>query len=190
MVSNGTIYEWRWRMVIIDAMLSVMLKPNIELSEFLSPGEREEFAKRIHVVRTGASAIVESGRALTLIRDKRLYRERFPSFEKFVDFEFRMSKSYAYRLISGFKEVESLAGTIKPSSEAVVRELKKVPRPSKQEVWNRALKISQHPTANVVRAAAEISLEPDHGREEREFINRLKSANSLLRKPINMKGAS
>lgn len=159
-----------------------MLKPYIELSDLLSPDEREEFSSLIHVVRMGVSGLVESGRALTVIRDKRLYREKFSTFEKFCEDEFRMSKSYAYRLISGFKNIEALSNEVKPSNESVVRELKKVPTMSKQGVWNRALKMSKKPTAVVVREAAEIELVPETGRAEREMLDQMRCAKRILEK--------
>src|SRR5688572_17364705 len=47
----------------------------------------------------GRTAYVEIGRALKEIRDDRLYRETFKTFERYVKARFGMSRASAYRFI-------------------------------------------------------------------------------------------
>jgi hypothetical protein len=161
-------------------------KKSLDISDLLSPEEREEYFRMLHIIRTGISSWVEAGKALTIIRDKRLYREKYDTFELFCKEEFRMSKSYANRLITGRQTIEDMAlsgfSTENPPTERVARELSKAT--NKTQAWEMAKKMSGNgkPTSSVVKKAVS-SFAPDkgEGRSDREFIERMRTVNRLLR---------
>ena len=59
----------------------------------LTPEEREYLAKLVAVVSAGIKSFCQAGRALTLIRDRQLYRETHATFEEFVSAQWQMSRS-------------------------------------------------------------------------------------------------
>ncbi|CAB4900190.1 unannotated protein [freshwater metagenome] len=73
----------------------------------------------------GLSVFVAVGRALMVIRDRRLYRERFESFQAFCEDRFEITRRHADRTIQAAGVVAELGptGLVEPRSEAVAREL-------------------------------------------------------------------
>jgi len=149
--------------------------PKLDPSEFLSTAEREEFDALMSVVRIGADAWIEAGKALTIIRDKRLYREKAYTFEAFCQKEFYRGASYASRLITGVRELEALGEDVTPRNERVVRELKKAPAKARKNIWRTALQRSPAPTITDVRKATHQVM----GTNE-DNVEKLKSAIRLL----------
>lgn len=73
----------------------------------------------------GLSVFVAVGRALMVVRDRRLYRERFATFQAFCEDRFEISRRHADRTIQAAGVVAELrpTGLAEPRSEAVAREL-------------------------------------------------------------------
>ncbi len=117
----------------------------------------ENFEKTIELHK---GAFVAVGRALAEIRDGRLYREKFATFEAYCESRWTFDKSYAYRLIKGARVVAVVSpiGDVLPDSEAVTRELGKVDELEQPAVWQEALEVAgdDHPTAANVREAVEL----------------------------------
>jgi hypothetical protein len=90
----------------------------------LAPAERARLAELEHVVDAGLQTFVDVGRALLEIRDGRLYRATHPTFERYLDERFGISRSRGYRLIDAARvaELVSPTGDI-PANEAQAREL-------------------------------------------------------------------
>lgn len=65
----------------------------------LAPEEKARLTELEEQVMVGASAAVLAGRALTEIRDSRLYRESHDSFQTYAEQRFGMSRQRAYQLI-------------------------------------------------------------------------------------------
>ena len=70
-----------------------------QVLQLLSPEERARLTELEEQVMVGASAAVLAGRALTEIRDTRLYREGYGSFQDYAQDRFGMSRQRAYQLI-------------------------------------------------------------------------------------------
>lgn len=73
---------------------SVVVPPNT-----LSQVERSRFAELERIVERGVQTFLEVGSALTEIRDQRLYRERFSSFEEYLAGAWHLGRSTGYGLI-------------------------------------------------------------------------------------------
>ncbi len=70
-----------------------------EVQRLLSPEERARKAELETQVQVGAAAAVLAGRALTAIRDERLYEDEFATFEQYCNDRFGLSRQRAYQLI-------------------------------------------------------------------------------------------
>jgi N6-adenosine-specific RNA methylase IME4 len=65
----------------------------------LTSPERTRLAELERVVARGVQTFVEVGVALTEIRDRRLYRERYPSFEAYLAGAWQLGRSTGYGMI-------------------------------------------------------------------------------------------
>jgi hypothetical protein len=114
----------------------------------LTPEEQAELARCEGVIRDQAhrafSAFLEVGWAMLEIRDKRLYRESFPSFDLYCLKRWGFKKSRTYQLMDAFKLVEELKASTTvelPANEAQVRPLKALKAPEQQrEAWAETVK--------------------------------------------------
>jgi len=79
----------------VPAVIDVPSAP----AEKLSGEERKTLSHCEKTIKQGARAFLETGHALTLIQEKRLYREKYSTFEAYLWEEFHVEKSVAYRWI-------------------------------------------------------------------------------------------
>jgi hypothetical protein len=90
----------------------------------LLPSERCQLEKCENLIRRGFSTFFEVGQALLTIRDARLYREAFSTFEAYCHQRWGMGRSYAWHLIGAAARVRLLppdAKTPRPANEFQVR---------------------------------------------------------------------
>lgn len=122
----------------------------------LSVDQKIELAQLEVKIEKGLRSYRESGQALLLIRDQRLYPQA--TFEAYCLERWGIGKSQAYRLIDAFKVLEDLSpvGDIPlPQSERQVRPLAKLSSEQRQPAWEAAVAVSEQrsPTAVEVEAA-------------------------------------
>ena len=67
----------------------------------LTTDERDSLADQEKIIHRGLRTFVEVGNALMAIRDNRLYREEFRSFDNYLEARWKLSRSHVSRLISG-----------------------------------------------------------------------------------------
>lgn len=154
------------------------------MEDLLSHAQREKYDRLRGVVKEWMDQYWEACRALIIIQEERLYREKYDTFEDFCRRELRMDRSFTTRMIQAVKEVDHLSGSAKPSSERVARELVPVPKPMKQPVWNKAIEMSPNgkPTyATVKKAVLELVPDGRQQRMDREFLEQLRAANRLIK---------
>ena len=117
--------------------------------------EEQELRDHESVIKDGLRGFVSVGRALSEIRDKRLYRGRYASFEEYLHERWQLGRAYAYRLISGSEVAERIPGL---ANEAQAREMTRVPFSEQRDVWDRAKERAviegRTPTAQDIKAAA------------------------------------
>ncbi len=127
-----------------------------ETSELTEDEEKERHRLELKVER----AFTEAGKALRELRDKRLYRSSYKSFEDYCRARFGFTRQSANYLIAGANVVESLTTNgcqILPTTERQVRPLTKL-EPSEQcEVWQQAVYEAggKVPTGQVVKGIVE-----------------------------------
>lgn len=128
----------------------------------LTPSDIADFERLENVVEKGQKTFVEVGDALTEIRDRRLYRKDFNTFEAYCQDRWGWSKRRGNQLIEAAAVVHSLPekmGTAVPN-EAVARELKKLPVPVRKEVVKESKKSDGPLTALAVRKHLPVPAKP------------------------------
>jgi hypothetical protein len=93
------------------------------------------------IIKEGMAAFYTIGEALKEIRDGRLYKEIFGTFEDYCQLRWGMERRHAYRLIESFDVKENLCpmGHILPANERQVRPLTSLEPEQQQEAWQRVL---------------------------------------------------
>jgi hypothetical protein len=119
------------------------------LKEKLDVTERGKLRKLEAIVAEGISSFIVVGEALKEIREGKLYRESYKTFDKYVSERWGFEKSRAYQLIDASdtnKKVSTIVEEIERASEikneGQLRELKDVPADSVAPVIERAGKIA------------------------------------------------
>jgi hypothetical protein len=99
-----------------------------------------EYYERI--IEHGVKTFVEVGHALTVIRDQRLYRERYETFDTYLRERWDLERTYAHRIIEASEVMNRLLpiGNILPVNEAQARPLAGLPPEQQVEVWQEAVK--------------------------------------------------
>jgi hypothetical protein len=93
-------------------------------SEVLIEVERRDLAACEAAIDGLRVAFWAAGKALQVIRDARLYRAEYPTFEDYCEDRWQMQRSYAYKLIRAWPLAEILSPIgLKKLNEGQVREL-------------------------------------------------------------------
>jgi hypothetical protein len=132
----------------------IMLITQLEVNELVSLEK---------VISEGLNSFIEVGEALCKIRDERLYRAEFKTFEEYCRQKWGMSKTNANRLIQSAEIVTNLTpiGVI-PSSESVIRPLTSLTPEKQKEAWEEAVKTAPNGkvTAEHVEKTVKILKDP------------------------------
>ena len=155
--------------------------------DLLNKEEVNELERCEVVIRQGLQTFIEVGQALLTIRDKRLYRSEFKTFEEYCNERWAMSKAYTYRMISAAETIYNLSpiGDILPSTESQARSLTKLEPEVQIEAWSEV--VAQHGqdiTAPKVQAIADqfIEVNDQIKQAKKEPLFTADSPEELLRK--------
>ena len=133
-----------------------------KLTARLSEKEHDDLSACETVIRDGIKVFFEVGYALKRIRDGRLYRSKFGTFEEYIK-QWDLSRSYAYEVIDASVVVEEMSGIPNiqrlPESVSQATALARVRDPDqRRDVWEAVVKnaLAQDApiTANRVRQVA------------------------------------
>jgi hypothetical protein len=112
------------------------------------------------VIRSGLRTFIDVGTALMRIRDGRLYRAGFPTFEDYCQAAWSLSRTRAYELMDAagtVGAVSAIADTPPPANEGQARELRGLPADTAAEVMRKAHDDSAGKvTASAIRQAREV----------------------------------
>lgn len=154
---------------------------------------KEELANQLDIINT---AFAKAGRILKQIRDERLYRGEFDTFEQFCRSMVGKTKRYVNHIIAAHGVIEELMlqGVKEaelPNSERLCRELAHYPMPDLKRIWQRAKQLSLHagkskPETILIReAAATVTGSPEARRRQIvELIQRFESIARSMRMMI------
>ncbi|MDE2103840.1 MAG: hypothetical protein KGL39_41770 [Patescibacteria group bacterium] len=118
----------------------------------LSSSEQKRYAACKEQISSGLQTCFDTGAALIEIRDSKLFREDFNTFEKFCQQTYKIGRAHAYRLIEASEMKMSPIGD-KIETESQARALAKVPAESRPEVM-KAVVESGEVTAKAITVAA------------------------------------
>lgn len=111
------------------------------MTEELTVIEQNNLVELEKTIQKNLSAFYEVGFALMQIRDNRLYREVYGTFEEYCKEKWGFERNYANKLIRASAVVENLGTNVPiPKGEGVVRPLTRIKDPAEQrEVYQRAV---------------------------------------------------
>ena len=164
--------------------------------ELLNKEELDELERCEVVIRQGLQTFIEVGQALLTIRDKRLYRSEFKTFEEYCRSKWGMVQQSATRLIRAAETVAILQseprGSLLPQNEYEARPLTKLEPEVQIEAWSEV--VAQHGqdiTAPKVQAIADQFLEVNDQikQAKKEPLFTADSPEELLRKAKEVKRA-
>ena len=132
----------------------------------LTTREQRELGRAERTIARGLKSFLAVGMALKEIRDKRLYRQQYDTFEEYCARRWELSRPRAYQLCPASEVVTHLSTKVDtkllPESEAQTRPLTRLKEPAQ---WRRAWQ------AAVRLAAAE--KRPVTARDTEEAVQRL-----------------
>jgi len=111
--------------------------------EILNIEESHELERCEVVIKQGLKTFIEVGQALMTIKEKRLYRISFKTFEDYCVERWSISKPRAYQLIDAANVIIGLSTTVDvlPESERQVRPLTSLEPEIQKEVWKEVVEI-------------------------------------------------
>lgn len=118
-----------------------MLDTFSQLSTYLTESEKQVLSTCEGVIERGLKSFIEVGTALQAIRDNRLYRESFATFEAYCQDKWNLTSRHANRLIEAVEVNEDLRpmGLELPTNERQARPLSRVEPEIRAELWQTAL---------------------------------------------------
>ena len=90
------------------------------------------------VIDRGIKTFTQVGTALMAIRDAKLYRTEYATFEAYCQDRWQISRVHAHRLIDSAKVCEALPIGNKPERESQARPLAKLPAAEQPAAWQAA----------------------------------------------------
>jgi phage N-6-adenine-methyltransferase len=107
----------------------------------LTRQERSRLDVLEEVIEYGLQTFVDVGNALTEIREGRLYRQDYSTFEDYCRDKWGMERRHAYRLMDAAETVKNVShGTqILPANERQARPLSRLEPPQQVEAWEMAV---------------------------------------------------
>jgi hypothetical protein len=112
--------------------------------DILNIEESHELERCEVVIKQGLQTFIEVGQALMTIKEKRLYRISFKTFEDYCTHKWGMVQQSATRLIRAYETVTNLQsepmGSLLPESERQVRPLTSLEPEIQKEVWKEVIK--------------------------------------------------
>jgi len=109
--------------------------------EQLALWEMDKLERCETIIENGLRTFVDVGTALLEIRDERLYRKDYGTFEDYCRERWNMERANAYRLIESSKVILNLSptGDILPANERQARPLAQLEPDQQREAWQRVI---------------------------------------------------
>tara|TARA_R110001606_G_C15340839_1_gene646552 strand:- start:804 stop:1682 length:879 start_codon:yes stop_codon:yes gene_type:complete len=124
--------------------------------EELKTNEKQELQKHETTIKKGLNTFVEVGQALLEIRDKKLYRIEYNTFEEYCKQKWQISRRRSYQLIEASLVIENVnPGTQMPKNEKEIRPLTSLEPEIQNAVWQETIeKHGENITAKKVQEVA------------------------------------
>lgn len=106
----------------------------------LAKNEESRLCELESVIQRNLNSFYEIGMALMEVRDNRLYRAEYDTFEQYCRERWQFSKTHANRFIESSKVIENLTPIgVKPENLEQTRPLAKLHAKEQKEVWQEAV---------------------------------------------------
>lgn len=136
----------------------------------------EDTEKRLNqlerIIERGQKTFVEVGSALTIIRDEKLYRHAFSTFEDYCKERWGFTRMRASQLIASAKVVANVNNCLqKPTHESQTRPLARLEPEQQTEAWKKAVETAPEGrlTAKHVETVVAEMIEPEIDEEAGEI---------------------
>lgn len=147
-----------------------------DIANIITLDERSRLYQLEETIRQGLNTFVDVGNALLEIRDKRLYRQEYSTFEEYCREQWNMSRPRAYQLIDAANVVTNLSTIVDkfPIIESQARPLASLEPEEQVEAWKRV--ITSTPEGNVtakivLKAVKEVEQERRQERRQERIEN-------------------
>lgn len=109
----------------------------------LAKNEESRLCELESIIQRNLNSFYEIGMALMEVRDNRLYRAEYDTFEQYCRERWQFGKRVAYQYIESVKVIENVRHgaqtNIEPVNERQTRPLAKLPAKEQREVWQEAV---------------------------------------------------
>lgn len=131
-----------------------------EIVKSLTSVELSTLENHEAVIKKGLKSFVDVGNALLAIRDGRLYRESFKTFEDYCLERWGMARNYANKMIAAAGVVGNLGTNVPiPATESQARPLAKLQPEEQAEVWESVTEKAKKEERNVTAKDVEMEVE-------------------------------
>ena len=114
------------------------------MTEILQIEEQEALQQCEAVIEKGLQTFYEVGQALAFIREKKLYRAEYKTFEDYCRERWGIQRNYANKLIAASEVVQNIGmGTMVPTSERQTRPLYTLDPETQREAWDQLVQQSE-----------------------------------------------
>lgn len=110
-------------------------------SQYLNTAEQYQLSVLEDTIERGLKTFVDVGTALIVVRDMRLYRQNFGTFEDYCQKRWGMQRRYAYRLMEAAEVVQNVSNWTQtlPATESQARPLTALEPDEQRQVWQQAV---------------------------------------------------
>ncbi|MFD9444991.1 hypothetical protein [Streptomyces sp. NPDC060001] len=132
------------------------------MTAILTASESTALTEHEAVIEQGIQTFYEVGMALADIRNRKLYRADYGTFEEYAETRWQMSRPRAYELMAAAEVVSGIPDTLpKPSNAGQASALGRIPEPQRAEIWEETVERTDgKPTAAAVRETYEQRQDP------------------------------
>lgn len=112
----------------------------ITITTKLSADERSDLKRCERIIKRGSKVFIAVSEALMEIRDKRLYRENYPTFDEYCKEKWGFTARHGQRLLAAKEVTDNVRpiGRI-PDHESQARPMVGLPAETQREVWREAI---------------------------------------------------
>lgn len=134
----------------------------------LTRTEKTKLAKLESIIQDGLDGYAKAGQALKAIRDSKLYRDEYGTFEAYCLARWDYSDRHARRLIDASEVAKNITEaatknrtnwsgnqTPQPATESQARELSKLPPEEQADAWEEVVATTATPTAAAIKGVVE-----------------------------------
>lgn len=113
--------------------------------------ENERLSHLEGVVSSGIDSFISVGLALAEIKDSKLYRNQYRTFDEYCRSRWNIAARTAYQCIKSASTCKLLDGLPLPANENVARVLSEIPEDERRNAWVDAIKVDPRITAEDLR---------------------------------------